>query len=281
MVPVNRRAAGYTLAELMMALVLTGLVATALIRALLVIRRAAEAQVETAAMEGALRGGALLSAAELRELGGDSVTEDILAFAAESLTYRAGRGSGIACRVGGSAIVLDASLQSGYRQPQPGRDSLQLFVEGDPLTRSDDRWVRLPILSVTADSCRGGAALALGTVLDTVLVPPGAVDSLAPARIFEIMQLKLYSSGGTRWLGARSVSAGESIQPVLGPLASAGFQLTGLDSTGSPTTQPSRMRGLRIQLRGTPAHAVHWGGMAPALLRSDSVDLVVTLRNAP
>ena len=273
------RRRGQTLAELMVALVLTGLVGTALIRCLLIIRRAADAQVESAGMETALRSAALLGGAELRELGGDSLAPDILQFAAESLTYRATRGSGVACRITPTAVVLDGTLQAGYRQPQAGRDSLQLFVEGDPLSRRDDAWLRLPILSVATDSCRGGPALALGTVVDSALVASDAIDSLAPVRLYEIMQLKLYTSAGVRWLGARSVSAGESIQPLLGPLASAGFSLTGLDSTGSPETRPASIRSLRIMLRGVPAHATHWGGMAPALLRGDSLELVLTLRN--
>lgn len=276
MIPGQR---GHTLAELMIALVLAGLVGATLVRGLLGIRRAADAQVESAGMETALRSAALLSGSELRELGGDSLAPDILAFAPESLTYRATRGSGIACHVSPAAVVLDATLLSGARQPQPGRDSLQLFVEGDPLRRSDDQWLRLPLLSVAADSCPGKVGLALGTVLDTSLIASGAIDSLAPVRIFEIMQLRLYASGGANWLGARSVSAGETIQPVLGPLAAGGFELTGLDSLGAQESRPGFIRALRITLRGVPAHAIHWGGMAPALLRSDSLELVLTLRN--
>lgn len=277
----NGRCRGHTLVELVMALVLTGLVGSVLVRALLIIRRAATAQLEVAAAEGSLRGAALLATAELRELGSDGSTQDLLAVAPESLTYRATRGGGVACRISPAEVVLDSTLRSGFRQPQPGRDSLQVFVEGEPLTRADDRWVRLPILSVAADTCRGGAALALGTVLDTTSVPLDAVDSLTPVRIFEIMQLKLYQSGGAFWLGARSVSAGENIQPVLGPLAATGLELTGLDSAGTASVSPAQIRALRIVLRAIPVQAVHWGGTAPARLRRDSLELVLSLRNGP
>jgi hypothetical protein len=54
------------------------------------------------------------------------------------------------------------------------------------------------------------------------------------------MQIKLYQSQGNYWLGARSVSAGEVIQPVLGPLDNNGLSFAFRDSAGGSPGGHSR-----------------------------------------
>jgi hypothetical protein len=71
-----------------------------------------------------------------------------------------------------------------------------------------------------------------------------------PVRIYEVMELKLYRSEGKSWLGARSVSAGEAIQPVVGPLADEnGFRLEYLDGAGT-TSDVTSVQSIRVTLRG-------------------------------
>ena len=96
------------------------------------------------------------------------------------------------------------------------------------------------------------------------------------------MQLKLYSSGGRHWLGARSLSAGETIQPVLGPLTATGLALTYLDSTGAPTSDPRRVRSIAVTLHAVTDRLVRSGAAeGPLALAQDSGGALVTLRNAP
>jgi hypothetical protein len=62
------------------------------------------------------------------------------------------------------------------------------------------------------------------------------------------MQAKLYRSQGAWWLGARSESAGEVIQPVAGPLAPAGLRLVYRDSLGLPTSAAGGVREIELRL---------------------------------
>jgi hypothetical protein len=65
------------------------------------------------------------------------------------------------------------------------------------------------------------------------------------------MELKLYESGGNAWLGARSVSTGEAIQPVAGPLTlKDGLQLSYLSASGAPTTDPANIRSVVLRIQG-------------------------------
>lgn len=266
--------------EVLVSLVLTVLVAGIGLRLFLRQHWTGVAQSETAAVQGALRAGALFLSTELRELGGTPGDPDILVFSPESLTYRAMRGSGPSCSRSATSILLEAAGVSGYRSVQPGRDSILLHVEGRLDTGSDDRWIHLPILSVGGSSCGGVSALALGTVLDTVQFPPSGFAALAPVRTFEIMQVKLYQSGSDYWLGARSVSAGETIQPLTGPLARNGLELTYLDSAGSATTVSENVRSIGITLRALSANPIRsGGGFGSSARRLDSLATLVALRN--
>ena len=69
-----------------------------------------------------------------------------------------------------------------------------------------------------------------------------------PARIFETMELQYYPQDGRMWLGMRSLSRGETIQPLLGPLA--GFSLGYLDRSGQATAAMSDVRAITLVVRG-------------------------------
>ena len=102
-----------------------------------------------------------------------------------------------------------------------------------------------------------------------------------PVRSFEIMQLGQITRDGQTWLGSRSVSGGQaSLEPVLGPLTSNGFQLEYYDGNGASTTSLNAVRKIRITLRGVTEHAVSRSlGDEMAVMR-DSLVATVTLRNA-
>jgi hypothetical protein len=82
-----------------------------------------------------------------------------------------------------------------------------------------------------------------------------------PVRIYEVMQLKLYRSEGKSWLGARSVSSGEAIQPVVGPLRDGdGFLLEYLSSGGVATTDRRSIQSIRLTLRGVADSSISQTG---------------------
>jgi prepilin-type N-terminal cleavage/methylation domain-containing protein len=271
---------GFTLVEVLVSLVLMVVVAGIWLRLFHLHHRTGLAQSETAAVQAALRAGSLFLSTELRELGGSPGDPDILVFAPESLTYRAMRGIGFTCARAPGSILVDTAGFSGYRSIQTGRDSVLLHFEGRMDTSVDDRWIHLPVQSIGISSCGGAAALQLATAIDTVTFPLQRFAALAPLRSFEVMQIKLYQSGGEYWLGARSVSAGETIQPLTGPLTRNGLQLSYQDSLGGVPTAADQIRSIGIVLRATSSLPVRSGGgfRTPARL-IDSLVTTVALRN--
>ena len=273
---------GFTLVELMVALVMLMAVGGALYGVLVSQQRLGRAQAAQASLQSNVRTGVALLAQEFRSLATAPTGSDVLAMGANSLTYRAMRGSGVACQVTSTQVRLLSTPFYGYRQPQAGRDSLLLFVEGNPNLATDDRWLALPITGVTTGStCGAAAAIALTTTINIVATPLSQIVLWAPARTFEVMRVELYGSGGKNWLGARSVSAGETIQPVLGPITGSGLALAYFDSVGAATTNPRRLRRIQIAIHGITDQPIRVNGFQQAALVQDSLVTQVDLRNAP
>jgi hypothetical protein len=269
---------GLTLVELLVGLGCALAVSGVAYRLLLTSPRVARVQGERADLQDNVRAGALIVAAELRELGFDSVpanaplglpataSSDILIGEPGRIRYRAMRGLGFTCNAPSTGqILLRTATWRGQRLPVAEVDSLVLFVEGDPALSGDDAWVRAGITGIAPGSCADGApAIALATSWETAALGAGAAaGSVAggPVRIFETMELQAYEAAGMSWLGLRSVSRGEVIQPVIGPLADSsgtrrGLTLGYLDRSDSPTTLMSEVRTITIGLRGVTAHPV-------------------------
>ncbi|HEU5153906.1 MAG TPA: prepilin-type N-terminal cleavage/methylation domain-containing protein [Gemmatimonadales bacterium] len=265
---------GFTLVESMVALLLTVLVLTLVYRVLVGQQRTVSLQAQRVFLQTNLRSAVAFIATELREVSTDSSNPDLVAFSPESVTYRATRGSGIACGVTPTSVDFLGSSRGGFRRPQPGRDSLLVYV-GAGLGRE---WISGPVIGVASSSCGGGSSLRLSTILDSVAIASATTGPLFPVRLFEIMQIKLYQSQGSHWLGARSVSAGEVIQPVLGPLDSNGLAITFRDSLGAVAIRPIDVRSGDVVIRAQSSQRVHWSGGVTQLL-SDSVRVAIPLRN--
>jgi len=280
---------GVSLVELVVAMAILGLLGAAVLRAVLVQSREAVAVAEAVSVEGGARAGMLLTGSELRELGGDaSAPADLIRLDEDSVTYRAARGLGITCGVALTQVrVLDTAPFpfSGLRDVAAGRDSLLLFVEGDSTSALDDRWLRLPILTVGSSNCGGRRAIAIGTPDMTASLPGGGLASVlagGPVRTFEVMRLAEYSSGGLRWLGVASVSGGEAIQPVAGPLAGAGLTLEYFSGAGSPTRDPVAVRRVRANLVVASERPVTGLSSArAAAVMAETLRTELFLRNVP
>lgn len=287
MVSLTRRArAGVALVELIVAIALLTLLVAATLRSSLALGRQSVAVAEHAAVQAGVRTGMLLARAELRELGSDFMGADLLRLDTDSITFRAARGFGVTCAMAASQVrILDGPPLrfSRLRAPAPGRDSLFLFVEGDSATALDDRWIVLPVLSVGTSSCAGTPAIAVGTVDMTAYLPSGSLADVVvggPVRTFEVSRLAEYSSGGQRWLGLASVSGGESIQPLAGPLAGDGLRLEYFDGSGAAVVDPAAVRSIRITLVGSSERsaAIGWTG-GPKAFVAETVSTRLFLRN--
>jgi prepilin-type N-terminal cleavage/methylation domain-containing protein len=251
--PLMRRA-GFTLVEMLTALVLCGLVGLVLVRSTLSLQRIARASQEGVALQAALDGGLGFLAVELAEVGRGSAGEDLLRVAPDSLSYRGIRGTGIACRIDAAGVVVPLDRLRATRAPQPGRDSLLVYVGVDSLQLASDDWLALPLLGVAGTSCGGVPALRLLTVVDTNTTPLGGLPPFPPVRLFEAMQARIYPSLGAWWLGARSESARETIQPLAGPFTAAGAGFSFRDSLQLPTLVPGAVEAIELTLAG------NWSG---------------------
>jgi prepilin-type N-terminal cleavage/methylation domain-containing protein len=288
---------GFTLVELLIALVLFLIVSAATFQLLQNTQRVARAQAERTDMQSNMRAGALILPAELRSVGYDrdvtntgnpagTVMADILGMAADSIAFRAVRSSGIVCNVAANTYVIDnggAGFYTGYRAPVPGRDTLMVYGELDPGTSSDDAWFRKRITGTGAGNCTATYGARAGTALTTDDAVPG--DSVvigAPFHTFEVMSYKLLQGADNRWyLNARSMSTpGSSYQPMLGPLAPQGFQLEYYDANGAVTAVPSSVRSIQITLISQSSSRVSGMGSSNQQVQFDTLVTRVALRNA-
>jgi prepilin-type N-terminal cleavage/methylation domain-containing protein len=280
---------GFTLIELMIGLVLLSIVGGVTYQMLLNTQRLSTAQAERMSMQSAVRSGALVVPSELREIGINAAGEsDLVQIATDSVTYRAMRGLGFTCSVTATEIRLINSSAlpfNALRGVTVGRDSLLIYVDNDPSTEGDDQWVRAPVNAVAASTCGATAAIAITTTDFTGSISSGSIAGVVvggPVRTFEVMRLKLYTVDGQNWLGARSVSASEAIQPALGPLTSNGFEMAYFDVSGNATTNVANVRSMRITLRGVTERPIASGGNVGAnAYMQDSLVARVMLRNAP
>jgi len=280
---------GFTLIELMIALLLMTLVGSVIFKLLNSTQRVSSAQAERMLLQSSVRTGALVVPSELREIststGGQT---DLVSISADSVTYRAARGVGFTCAVTSTQIKIRNTAVlpfNALRAIAPGRDSLLLFVERNPDKASDDAWIRLPITSVAATTCGSDAAIAVNLPNFINSIPDSQLVSVVvggPIRTEEVMRLKSYAAGGQQWVGVASLSGGDAVQPILGPITPTGFALAYFTGDGTVTNVPSAVRVIGITIVGLTERAVaRTGGSGANVLLQDTLVTRVLLRNAP
>lgn len=280
-----RQHRGFTLVEILIALVIMGLVTGALFQLLTNTQRLSRAQAEQVDLQANVRAGSLVVPNELRELntvvGGGADQNDVLLANPDEIRYRAMRGFYVVCQATTSTeIRVFATSVGAYRNPQAGRDGMYVFIEGDPDKEQDDGWQQAAITGVaTGNVCPGGAAGITLTTPDNAVLAAQAVGT--PVRLFEIMEVKLYQPDGRSWLGARSISAGEAIQPLLGPLTDGtGFQLQYFDANGAVTANLTAIKSIGVTVRGLTDEAVRSNASTQWSHPEEELVTQVLLRNS-
>lgn len=295
---------GFTLVELMTALALGLAVAGLLHRQLLYGRRTSRAQLERVALQDNVRVAAQVLAGELGPIGYDEITPeaalalgvpeelrtDLRSLQAGAVTYLAIRGVGYACAAAPLPVAEIRVATPSWRSHRAPRDtdSLLVFVENDPAAGGDDAWIHVGVLSATGSSCPSGEpaiAIRIGVPPPLVADVLARVTSGSPVRLVEVMQARYYASGGKSWLGLRSVSTGEAITPVAGPLADSaagvrGLTLRYLDVAGATTADPAAVRTVEVSLIGVTDQPVYGRDSRRALIDSFALTTRVALRNA-
>ena len=301
---------GFTLVELMVALILLTMVGGVTYRLLVTNQRVTRAQTARVGMQDNVRAGALVVANELREVGYDAnlatavgaipgslipvgANSDLIAIGPDSITYRAMRAVGFTCAL--NAVTGDVTVRASNAQWNRTlvlTDSILMYVENNSSTLTDDIWVHAGLTVVpAAANCPDGTpgfrfriAFPATSGL-TVLSVFNASTIGSPVRGFEVMQMRTYVSSGQLWLGMRSLSAGGNLQPMLGPFSNGsnnqrGMILTYRDAADAPTNVIGNVRSVSIALRGITDVPVQMSGKYAAI-DSLAVTTQVALRNAP
>ena len=285
----NRR--GFTLVELLVALVLLGIVTTAIYRVLVNNQRTYQSQTQRIDLQQNIRAAATILPAEFREL--NAFDGDLKGMWGDSIQIRAMRQFGVVCvapvLTGGvvtaKTLVLRNEMLMGSRAFAQN-DSVFVYNEGNDGTRADDGWNVGRVTGVpTAFNCpdvppRPGTQLAVdfaAFAAPTVNVA-GAIPVGAPVRGFELVTYKLYQGADGLWyLGVRT--PGNAVQPLVGPLSGAtGVRFNYYDAAGAVTAVATNVAQIEIIVRGRTAQAIQLpsGGQITPV---DSVITRVALRN--
>lgn len=286
-VPRRAASAGFTLIELMIALIMAGVVLGAAIRVLNNNQRFYRAQGEVTELRENLRSVAMILPSEFRELSAGQ--GDIISMSDTSISIRAMRILGIMCKPpdkGSGHIWLRTSQMKGWRSVDVTRDSAIVFVDADSTKASDDHWVIYGIQDVSTDNCTDGSAAlryTLTSTANTALM--NSFDSTyvgAPVRFFERVRYRLYSdASNTWWLGTESKVNGSynTISQVAGPLQpTTGLKFTFYDSTGTVTATNTLVRSIGVTVRGKSANQINVVGR-PKGYYYDSLVVRTALRN--
>jgi prepilin-type N-terminal cleavage/methylation domain-containing protein len=296
---------GFSLVELLAALVISGVLAAATFRLLDRSQRHARGIAQAADERAQLAVAAFATEGELQGVSpGDG---DLLAGSDSAIAYLGDVGSGVACALTPTSVLLPPSILSSgamltwwNTSPQAG-DSLMIYDEGTTLATSDDRWSRSAVAAVAplVNACIHTAFLdsiadlgAIGWRITTTTPLSPTIPLGAVVRVARPQRFALYRSGAEWMLGWtewNSALAGwNTIQPVAGPLlpfagapATSGVRLRWLDSLQAPVSPlpSSHASTLALSLGATTRLQVRMDGVSRGA-RRDSVGRRVALRNA-
>ena len=289
----SRARRGFTMVELLVALVLLGIVSAALYRVLVNNQRLYQAQTARIDLSQNIRAAGSILPAEFRQL--DASENDIYAMSATSISLRATRWLGFACSppgLGGGLNGVSIIIRGGA----PGQplfygarginntDSVLIYYDGDPASRADDFWA---IAGITAapngqncpDGTNGQRLILNVNLLGLGPNVAGAIPNGAPVWGFEKVTYALYQQAGdTSWYIGFQPASG-SMQPLIGPVLANGLTFTYYNAAGAITAVRSQVARIDITVRARTTSAIRAGGQAARLTAVDSVVTSVALRN--
>jgi hypothetical protein len=265
---------GYSLVEMIIALSVGTLLVGGMYQALVIQERGYETTGAVVQDQETLRTTLAILEGELREVaaigGSDIGGSDILYAGADSIRIRASRKLGVVCSVWPSDRAVVSWSEGDLFE---AGDGVLVFVDGDPTTYTDDRWVAAEVINTasTANDCASSPSgvshqrLQLdGHVLDGVLMG-------APVRSFEEVSYRLRSRNGS-WSLAR-IDSDSTIHHLVRGLAGPGDGLAFeyLNADGASTNDPGAIASVRVTLVTDPTER---SGVEPTTISS-----TVYLRN--
>ena len=268
---------GFSLPELLVALVLFALIGGAIVKTLSTGQRAYDAQVQHVDMQQNMRLASSILTNELREL--DASDGDIQAMDSVSIRMRSMRQVGIVCTLPVLGGALAAQVLSGVtfavrdtlqsiRYFAPA-DSVMVLYEGDPASRADDSWLVGSVFNGTdpgtgaLTNCtdvagRQGRLFKVNLYFDNTATPAqlNAANNVpvgALIRAFQSVTFKRVQVGTNWYVGFDSAGVAATSQPLVGPLVdSLGLKFTYYDSLNTllaaPYTATVRNKVARISI---------------------------------
>lgn len=295
-IPMSRR--GFTMIELLVALVLLGIVSTAIYRVLVNNQRLYMAQTQRIDLSQNIRAANTILSAEFREL--DAFDGDIVAMGPDSVVIRGMRWLSFVC-VPPVLSGVNAGNQMTIRGRQVGdpmffgsryinetTDSLLIYLDGNQTTRLDDYYVPARLSATPGNQqcpAVGAVPAQPGTriVFDGNFIAgtniAGAITVGAPVRGFERVKYRLYQpSGDTSWyVGFQP--GGQTIQPLIGPLLTNGLTFQYFNAAGAVTAVRTQVARIDVTVRARTTAQVRAGGQAARRAIVDSITFSVALRN--
>ena len=251
---------GFTLVELIIAMVLFGIVMGAAMQVILKQQRFYRGAGELLEMRNGLRQGVTMLTSDLRAVS--PAAGDIHEWTRSKVTFRSTTGSSIVCLmpstttivVPPSTLIQNNTLTAWLASPVVG-DSVLVYDEGPGIGNDDDVWRPFRITAVTTVNGTNACLPTTGYTVTGDLKPstrftlsaalPGTVVTGAPIRFFRRVAYGIYQASDSLWyLGASDCLPGRTpecspYQPVSGPyrpLAGAtasGLVLRYFDSAGA------------------------------------------------
>jgi len=303
------RRAGFTLIELVIAMVLMSLVGGAIVKLLLRQQRFYNSTTDLIQTRQQIRQAAAMLPSDLR--GISSVGGDISSMSDSALEFRSVFGSSVVCvNTGGMLSTVPRVLASGATMtnwattPVVG-DSLVVYNNGAALAVAGQGWLFYRITAVTpvttnaANGCpnatgltRAGDITAANPSLQLGLTPaaPNTIAVGAAIRFFRHVRYRIYRETDNQWyLGFYNCLFGRVpvcnvTQPIAGPFqpyatnGTSGVQFAYYDVAGAVTANPLQVARISLVVRGQSTGLVNLSGGGGTVFH-DSLRIEVGLRN--
>ena len=303
------RRAGFTLIELVIAMVLMSLVGGAIVKLLLQQQRFYNSTSDLIQTRQQIRQAAAMLPSDLR--GISSVGGDISSMSDSALEFRSAFGGSVVCvNAGGTLSTVPRVLASGATMtnwittPVVG-DSLAVYNNGASLAMTGQGWLFYRITAVTpvttnaANGCpnatgltRAGDITAANPSLQLGLTPaaPNTIAVGAAIRFLRHVRYRIYRETDNQWyLGFYNCLFGQvpvckTTQPIAGPFqpyatnGTSGVQFAYYDVNGVVTANPLQVARISLVVRGQSTGLVNLAGAGGTVFH-DSLRIEVGLRN--